>query len=120
MELALFVYLAGIVSGIKFILAMIFMLGIFAFIVFCIFIFNQTDYHKKEFSSFKAVVRNSLVALLVTVFTAALIPSEKTMYLMLAGYGAQQSIQSETAAKVLKVIDKKLDEYLQELPSKSK
>lgn len=51
---------------------------------------------------------------------AALLPSEKTLYLMAGGYFGQQVVQSEQVGKVVKIIDIKLDEYLKEAENKLK
>lgn len=44
-----------------------------------------------------------------------IIPKEKTMYFMAGAYLGQQAIQSEAGAKVGKIIEKKLENYLTEL-----
>jgi len=42
------------------------------------------------------------------------------MYMMAAAYGSQQLVQSEAAEKVVKIVNGKLDEYLQEIEQKGK
>ena len=58
-------------------------------------------------------------AVFLTLLTA-LLPSEKTLYLMAGGYFGQQVVQSEQVGKVVKIIDIKLDEYLKEAENKLK
>ena len=58
-------------------------------------------------------------AIFLTLLTA-LLPSEKTLYLMAGGYFGQQVVQSEQVGKVVKIIDIKLDEYLKEAEEKLK
>lgn len=46
---------------------------------------------------------------------SAFIPTQKTAYLMLGAHFGKEVIQSETASKVQRIIDGKLDQYLKEL-----
>ena len=50
----------------------------------------------------------------------AMLPSEKTVYMMGGAYVGQSVIQSETAGKVKKLLDSKLDKYVEELEGKAK
>lgn len=114
MELALFVYLAGVVSGIG---------GFMVFITIALFValFGyimaytlQPTYDHVKWEFKKKYILVPVIAGLI----ASIIPSEKTMYMMLAGYTAQTVVQSDTADKVLKVINSKLDGYLEEAKEK--
>lgn len=49
----------------------------------------------------------------------AVIPSEKTVYLMGGAYVGQSVIQSETAGKVKSILDNKLDQILGEMEKKT-
>jgi len=66
----------------------------------------------------KSIVRFGGTALLLA-FLTVLIPSEKTMYVMVGAYAAQKISQApETkviSEKVLKVIEQKLDEQINEV-----
>lgn len=52
---------------------------------------------------------------LLLIFVANIIPSQKTMYLMAGAWAGQAVVQSETADKVLKIVNGKLDEYLNDV-----
>lgn len=57
------------------------------------------------------------VMLAYAVITGAIwsiMPSEKTVYMMGGAYIGQEVIQSDTAAKVKKLLDSKLDQFLEE------
>lgn len=53
------------------------------------------------------------VFILSTVFTI-IIPSEKTIYLMLGAHGVEKLAESEIGNKVYTILNQKLDEYLKE------
>lgn len=114
MELALFVYLAGVVGNVGFLFSLCTLSGLIGLIVYLIVVWQAVDVYNRKFSDFKG----SLTKCTLTVFCAAIlssaVPSEKTMYLMLAGYTAQQVVQSDTGDKIVKVINAKLDEYIEE------
>ena len=69
-------------------------------------------------------IQKYMVAILLIGFCTVLIPSQKTMYVMVGAYAAQKVAQSpETriiSEKVLKVIEKELDEKINEVKSTSK
>lgn len=50
----------------------------------------------------------------------AVIPSERTVYMMGGAYIGQSVVQSEAADKVKKILEAKLDEYVDELSKKKK
>lgn len=50
----------------------------------------------------------------------AVIPSERTVYMMGGAYIGQSVVQSEAADKVKKILEAKLDEYVDELSAKKK
>lgn len=110
MELALFVYLAGVIGNIQgFIVAVAIILAMaLLFMIIHLHIEDELVQLKKIY----------IVIPLVLGLLASTIPSEKTMYLMLAGYTTQKVVQSETGDKVVKVINAKLDEYLEDMTKK--
>lgn len=117
MELALFIYLAGIVGNIGAVLTTTSIFGCIALFVYLIW---QIDDNNREFEDYKGSLRNSAIAVFLFAMLSSVVPSEKTMYMMLAGYAGQQALQSETAAKVQKLIDVKLDEFTNEIINKKK
>ncbi len=109
MELALLIYLAGIVGKLSAFLSIAG--GLLYFIVLFIFI------HTEEFK--KALLPPVVVGFLL-IFSSVLIPSEKTIYLMAGGYATQEIVTSDTAKKVLEILNEKLDTELEGLKSKKK
>lgn len=109
MELALFVYFAGVVEGIKalFVFSSVVSLMVFSGYTIISLVESKRLQHKLY-----------VLVPVILGFIAAVIPTEKTMYMMLAGYTGQQVLQSETASKIHKLVDAKLDEYLEEMVAK--
>lgn len=120
MELALFIYLAGIVGSIVNLLTGTFVMAVIGLLVFWIGVLVVLDDPRYSFDRFSKNLRNATIGVFALGVVTAVIPSEKTMYLMLAGYTAQTVVQSETADKVLKVINTKLDSYLEEVTNNKK
>jgi hypothetical protein len=114
MELALFVYLAGVVGSVGVFLKLTTVFGVLGVIAYLIVIAYQVDVHDRKFSDFSSKLRNVFISVFLLGLVANLTPSEKTMYMMLAGYTAQTVVQSDTVDKVLKVVNQKLDGYLEE------
>lgn len=53
-------------------------------------------------------------------FLGSIMPEEKTVYLMGAAYVGQTVVQSDTADRVKRILDGKLDQYLGEFETKAK
>lgn len=112
MELMTVVYFAGIAGGISQFLA-----GIVSFCiilaVLCGLMYACLWIHGKETS--KLLKRTLVTAMVLATLLGgvkALVPTEKTVYMMLGAYTAQSALQSETATKVMLIVNKKLDQYL--------
>lgn len=124
MEFAIFVWLTSFIPGIKLGIE-IACLIVLAYISLriCHAAFNYDDYTKKyqpekyqaamQVWKFKWIKRPVTFLVLLYVIASAL-PEQKTMYLIAAGYASQKMVESEAAEKVVKIINLKLDEYLQE------
>lgn len=112
MELALFVYLAGVVGNIGAFLT------VTSIVLFLAVLFSVIHYSLDE--KLSKLSKWYIVAPFIFGLLSAMVPSEKTMYLMLAGYTTQQVVQSETAEKVVKIVNTKLDEYIIEMYKKKK
>lgn len=116
MELALFIWAAGVIGS------MSTFFGVSGIILLCLLLFRTIDtaidndtYRKKDLYPFQKSWGKWTVAIAtISLLVANLLPSEKTMYLILAGYTGQKVIQSEAADKVVQIINNKLDEYLVE------
>jgi len=125
MELALLVYGISVLSAIN---------GLLLFVCFCVAVVifariisydhNRHAYKKDTWEITSKVIQKYVIIFLVLSSITALIPSQKTMYVMVGAYAAQKVAQSpETrtiSEKVLKVIEKELDEQINEVKSTSK
>ena len=125
MELALFVYGVSVIAK----LGILFSILIGVLTTYCVLktmnaAFNLSDYDKEykpetyqknvDTLKFKWLKLPATVIILLGVLTS-LIPTEKTMYTALAAYVGQSVVQSETADKVLKIVNDKLDEYIDDV-----
>ena len=121
MEFALFVWLASVVqtlSGVLVFCAILLALAVVADLI------NTASHNgvyseKKKFPFQKTWGKWCTAGALFLALLTSIIPSEKTMYMMAAAYGAQQVAQSEAAGKVVKIVNGKLDEYLAEIEEKT-
>lgn len=126
MELMLFIWFASVVESIEVGLGLILMLcaAYCGLKVIWALFHVDTDYTKAyrpeqynkalEILKFKWLKGIGTIMIILG-FAVATIPTEKTLYMMAAGFGAQKVVQSETADKVLKIVNGKLDEYLVEM-----
>lgn len=131
METMLFIWIASVISQIQFVVG-----GICAVIAaYCVgkivhAMFNSDYSYTKRYEpeqyekamevwKFKWLKKPAFVIILLGL-TVSIIPSEKTMYMMAAGFAGQKVVQSETADKVVKILNSKLDEYLVEIEEKTK
>jgi hypothetical protein len=139
MEAAIFFWLAGIAEGISSTLSVVggisFLVGLILCIVYAV---NRgstvtdwdwsPDYKSKTYTlepDSTAIWANAmwktripkmlLLASAITLPLALCIPPKQTIYLMAGGYLGQQVIQSDTAEKVMKIINQHLDEQLQKM-----
>ena len=107
MELALFVYLAGVVESLKNL-----------FIVICVavpFGLFASAMHADINNIKNKYIKPLIITFIASGFLAALTPSEKTMYMMAGGYATQQVVTSTVAKKTVSLIEGKLDEELSKL-----
>lgn len=111
MEAALFLYFASILDDIKQALFAIVLVGIIMF-PFYPLIIGTFEYKSNKWVFIVPFVAGTF---------ALILPSERTMYMMAAGYFGQTIVQSEQASevgnKMMKIINGKLDEYINEMSS---
>ena len=116
MELALFIYLASLFGKIHVLLITLVVMGgtgysTYAFIA-------ALEGHVVEFK------KTFIATMIASTAILAVVPSERTMYMMAAGYAGQTVAEkigsSESTAKLQKIINNKLDEYLAEQAGKLK
>jgi len=124
MELALLVY--GISFLDNFMNFLIFvLLSLVIMIVYKLISYTDSQWDRSIlWSDTSKSIQKYMIAILVLGFCTVLIPSQKTMYVMVGAYAAQKVAQSpETriiSEKVLKVIEKELDEQINEVKSTNK
>lgn len=118
MDLALLVYAINTLSGIRGILGAL--VGLSALIVLGLFLYMGDQYgedNKNKLWAWKRVKMWFGIGL-ASVFLVVLLPSQKTAYTMVGAYAAQKIAQDpkveQMGAKVLVIINQKLDEYIDE------
>lgn len=113
MSIVLLVYLASISKDLSFALVCLSVLGFIGFGIYTFAMTLETDTKFNELG-----VKKWFVLCFISLFTAILIPSEKTIYIMAGASIAQDIANSpKTAAtldKVYKIVEKKLDEQLED------
>lgn len=132
MELALVIYLIDLMSAFGGAdVAFFILIGIMVAALLCILKAFSTDVGgasgiREDQLRIKAtfpVIKNTLICFAVMVVLAWLTPSKETSYAMLAAYGVQTVAESdqvqEVAGKSLKVLEKYMDDYLEQTPEKS-
>lgn len=122
MEFALFVWLASVIhtlSGLLGFCAILLGLAVVADLINTA-AHNAVYSHKLKFPFQKTWGKWCTTGALFLALLTSIIPSEKTMYAIVAAYGAQQVVQSEAAEKVVKIVNGKLDQYLEEIEQKVK
>lgn len=100
-----FLTMIGILSGA--IVALI-MLSIFACSI------EPDEYNNPFVVLVKGKLRHFISLFFVSIILTTIIPSTKTMYLILGSEVTETAIYSETGQRVHQAINKKLDEYLKE------
>jgi hypothetical protein len=117
MELAFFVYLAGLVGKISFALFIILFLygvGVFGYTVYVTA--DNTDSYRKKIPYQKRWA----IGWLCLAMLSAFIPSEKTMWLILGAYGTQKAVQSEIGADIIEIINLKIKKELEAMKGEKK
>jgi hypothetical protein len=106
MTFAFLIYLISVLSSLKFLLITSALILFVCLVIYFIVILVED---KENAYGNKFIFTTVLLATL-----AAVTPSEKTAYMMIGGYVAQQMVQSETSEKVVKIINMKLDQFIAE------
>ena len=130
MTVPLIIYLVEVLDKISCALTFIFVLASAgAVITLLIWSFNadMTDYGDKyavKASSAKKILKSIVIVMCVTAIIDIIIPSKKTIYLMIGGYAAESIYESPEAKafgnKVLNIVNNKLDELEQSTKPKEK
>lgn len=85
--------------------------------------YNMEGY-KEQKAAFNKWWKACGISLIVVAFFNTIVPSEKTMYIMVGAYAAQKVAENDKVAvlssKVLKIIESKLDGYIEEAENEVK
>lgn len=103
MELALFIWFVGVAGNFQVALTI---LTFIAVVCFALYVGWQVDHEKQVKWKLK------VLGLFLMTFVCTALPSERTLWLMAAGYTAQTVVQSETGKKLQQLVDKKLDDMI--------
>lgn len=118
MDLALLVYAISTLEGVKAILGGLVALSIVICVALFIYMGDQYgDDNKNKAWAWKRI-KMWFATGLASLFFFALLPTQKTAYTMVGAYAAQKVAENERvqqlSGKVLKIIEQKLDDYIDE------
>lgn len=111
MEIVLFLWLAGVVNALSFLSFMFGLLG-GAALIFLAAVFNDNGGVSLWTKLWWKV---GLAFCCCAIIFSAILPNKNTLYLMAGGYYGQKALQSDTAQKVLTIVNGHLDEQIQKL-----
>lgn len=121
MEFAIFIYLAATANKIIGILALV---GIAILVVILLISgvasienISQPAREKYPLESRRGQIATMIGVILILL--AIILPTERTLYMMAAGYLDQKVPQSSISENIVKLINQKLDSYLVKEPSSS-
>lgn len=118
MDLAILVYAISILKPLSVMLQMMIVTSMM--MLFITLMFYMSDYYIKD-TTFIRTRRYCIVGLFIAAIGVIFIPSERTAYMMVSAYAAQKIATDPTVArlneKVVKLIERKIDEYGAELPT---
>ena len=118
MDLALLVYGISTLQGVKAILGGLVALSFAICLALFIYMGDQYGEDNKNKTWAWKRIKMWFAAGLVSVFFFALLPTQKTAYTMVGAYAAQKVAENEKvqqlSGKVLKIIEQKLDNYIDE------
>ena len=126
MELALLVYLISILKPIHVLCAVIMGLSIPVLILVIIIRIEMRDLYSSDPTSRKLELHKSMrrwgiAAFVVGALGFMFVPTERTAYMMVGAYTAQKIATDPTVArlnaKVIELIERKIDEYGTKLPT---
>ena len=118
MEFALIIWLISSLSNIAYFLGWFAFLCLIGAVMSTIVYGESRDEKLEKSSAFWA--KTLLVICIVSAFTATILPSTKTGWMMAGAYTAQTALQSESAKKVGAIVEIKLQEALDEVTEQAK
>ena len=119
MDLALLIYGISVLSNLGITLVIVLMLSLIVFILSLLA--WASEYGESKETAYKWV-KGSIIAISIILPISVIVPSEKTMYTMVGAYAAQRISEDpkvqQLSAKVLKLVENKLDTYIDESTKK--
>lgn len=112
MMLALFVYLIGFFSDLKTLMSLTFLFMGAATVIGLVGATSQFEDSRNAAVNF---AKKTFKLLCVSAVALVIVPTEKTMWMMAAGYATQSVYESEAGDRVRRIINLKLDQYVEEL-----
>lgn len=103
-----FVWFAGVVGSVSF------FLGFLGFISGACALFCSISYTVDGSQEAKKLIKPAVWTAILVGSLWAIVPSQKTAYYMAGAYIGTQIVKSDTADKVVQILNLKLDEYLLE------
>lgn len=117
MELALFVYLAGLATNFSSLSTFFLGFGTVAVFAYSLVVAIQNS---DTYAETKVIYQKRwVIGLVVFGVLSSLVPSERTMWLMAGAYGTQKLVQSEVGADVLAIINLKIKKELADMKKES-
>ena len=114
MSIELIIYLVGLLDALSFFKGLA-LTGLIGGAIFLLIAYGWELDSGDEAKNLKAITAKTFKWSALFLVFSAFIPTQKTAYLMLGAHFGKEVIQSETASKVQRIIDGKLDQYLKEL-----
>ena len=131
MTLAFVVYLIYFISGLKLILFLTTLCSFCTLFISTVIKLGRENFSwnyerngqlKEEVKQFRAMIdkllKYSFISLIISSLLVAIIPSEKTAWLMVGAYTGQKIAENEKvqelSGKVIQIIEKRIDQYLVE------
>lgn len=107
-----FLYLVDILGNLAMGLGLL-TIAVIALLIIHLFEIGEGPLKREEQrAAFKRTFRAGLLVILALSLLQIVIPNTRTMYLILGSEVGEEVVNSETAQRVQKAINKKLDEYL--------
>lgn len=111
MEIVLFLWLAGIVNSVKSGIVVGLVVSALILVISIPIMHIETNQTAYQQTWWKVTFWISICAIIFS----AILPNKNTLYLMAGGYYGQKALQSDTAQKVLTIVNGHLDEQIQKL-----
>lgn len=109
MSIELFIYLAGVVDALAFWLVLLGTMAVAVTIWICFITYVEKG------NLCAPDIKRMLIFSLIFIFAGVLVPPGRTLYMIAGAHYGKEAMQTETAQKVVKLLNAKLDEELAKL-----